>query len=252
MTPERLAWIRDWFLAHVRSFQPLHPMMKLKRSHTMRVARLCRDIAVDLGWPDGDVRLAEAIGILHDVARFEQFRDYGTYSDAMSFDHGERGYEILVALPLDDPPGDRLVILEAVRFHNRFRIPDDATPAAVPFVQVIRDADKLDVLAVVREYAEAGRIGELYAEVSPSGPVDRALLDELIHDRPVSSHLVHCTTDLYLVQLSWVHDMNLAPALRRLHDSGLLDWFIAQLPDDPGIRAFTARIRAIVDKAGLP
>jgi HD-GYP domain-containing protein (c-di-GMP phosphodiesterase class II) len=81
MTPEQLEKVRERFLAYVESFgtdEGLHPMMKLKRAHTLRVARLAREIAAEMGWSGEDVRLAEAAGVLHDVGRFTQYRDHAT------------------------------------------------------------------------------------------------------------------------------------------------------------------------------
>ena len=41
------------------------------------------------------IELASLIGLLHDIARFEQYTKYKTFNDLESFDHGDYGVEIL-------------------------------------------------------------------------------------------------------------------------------------------------------------
>ena len=36
-----------------------------------------------------EIELAGLIGLLHDIARFEQFTKYQTFNDRLSFDHGD-------------------------------------------------------------------------------------------------------------------------------------------------------------------
>ena len=69
--------------------------IRLKVNHTYRVAALCERIARSLGLSSKDVQLAWITGMLHDVGRFEQLRQYGTFSDADSIDHAQYGVQIL-------------------------------------------------------------------------------------------------------------------------------------------------------------
>ena len=90
-----------WFARYVDSFRvdgALENMQELKRKHSRRVCAIACAIAESLEWnEEHDAWLAHAIGLLHDTARFEQYRDYKTFADAASFDHGERGAAILAA-----------------------------------------------------------------------------------------------------------------------------------------------------------
>ena len=45
-----------------------------------------------------EVEIASLIGLLHDIARFEQYTQYGTFKDLQSIDHGNLGAEILKVL----------------------------------------------------------------------------------------------------------------------------------------------------------
>lgn len=83
------------FAEYVRSYDPSDGKIKLKIDHTYRVAGLCQNIAQSMGLSKRDVDIAWLLGMLHDVGRFEQIRQYGTFSDADSVDHAEFGADIL-------------------------------------------------------------------------------------------------------------------------------------------------------------
>lgn len=58
-------------------------------------------------WFQSDILIAEAPGLLHDVGRFSQLVEFGTFSDTDSINHGESGYKIIkhfeVFSPLPQP-----------------------------------------------------------------------------------------------------------------------------------------------------
>ena len=124
----------QWFARYVDSFRvggALENMQELKRKHSRRVCAIACAIAESLEWnEEHDAWLAHAIGLLHDTARFEQYRDYKTFADAASFDHGERGAEILAREFEWDgiEEGDREKLLAAVRHHNKIEIPTSTPP----------------------------------------------------------------------------------------------------------------------------
>jgi len=153
MDTKQFAQILDWVTHYADSYitrlseRDDLPLV-LKRAHTLRVADDCGLISSELGWNEDDVLLGKAVGLLHDIARFEQYSKFNTFVDAVSFDHGDRAASIAHGLPiLDDlTEGERSLILTAVRFHNRRTIPSDINPDELRFLQLIRDADKIDIL----------------------------------------------------------------------------------------------------------
>ena len=56
----------------------------LKKEHSYRVAENCERLAKKLNL---DVEFAYAMGILHDIGRFEQLKRYHTFHDAKSCNH---------------------------------------------------------------------------------------------------------------------------------------------------------------------
>ena len=69
--------------------------VRLKIEHTYRVSSLCEQIAQSLDMEEADVDLAWLIGLLHDIGRFEQLKNYGTFNDEQSIDHAQYGADIL-------------------------------------------------------------------------------------------------------------------------------------------------------------
>ena len=66
--------------------------IKLKVDHTYRVSDIASRIGMSVG-ADGD--FSWFLGLLHDIGRFEQLTQYGTFKDADSVDHAELGADIL-------------------------------------------------------------------------------------------------------------------------------------------------------------
>lgn len=226
--------VRQWLNDYVDGFRVaggLHELLELKRAHTLRVAANTRKIATALEWPARDVDLAEAVGLLHDIGRFPQYRDHGTFVDARSVDHGDLGADILARdFPWTDvEQSAREAIDLSVRHHNERWIPDHLPDHVLPLLKVLRDGDKLDVFAVVRQWTEAGKIQELFPNLQPEGPLDPTILRCVSEKRSAPYEKVRTLLDYHLIQVSWVYDLSYAPSHRELVSTGLLDWTLSRL-----------------------
>lgn len=77
MTRAELQQIEERWRDYVDRFRTdgtLHPMHQLKLEHSIRVSADARAIAEGMSWPEEEVNLAEGVGLLHDTARFPQFK----------------------------------------------------------------------------------------------------------------------------------------------------------------------------------
>jgi len=74
MTEQQIKRIRKWWHAYVRRFDAgdadLRRNMRLKEAHTLRVCKEAASIARALAISPEDLRLTEALVLLHDVGRF--------------------------------------------------------------------------------------------------------------------------------------------------------------------------------------
>lgn len=143
---------RNAFDAYVKNYDIKDEKVRLKIEHTYRVCDLCEEIANRSGFDENEIEIAWLTGLLHDVGRFEQLRRYGTFADAESIDHAEFGADILfhenkIRDYIDDASEDGL-LEKAVRCHSAYRVPKEYTKREKKFADLLRDADKIDILKV--------------------------------------------------------------------------------------------------------
>lgn len=121
-----------------------------KVRHTFRVEELCEKIAISLGMNEEEINLAKLIGLLHDIARFEQYTKYRTFSDIKSIDHGDFGVKILeknnyIREYVETDKYDEIIKI-AIKNHNKYAISSNVNEQEKIFCKIIRDADKLDIM----------------------------------------------------------------------------------------------------------
>jgi putative nucleotidyltransferase with HDIG domain len=256
--PPFLESIRTWVVAYAGAFRQASgespPPVALKLDHTRHVAENARAIARELGWAPEDVDLAEALGWLHDVGRFAQYAEFGHFHDATSFNHGQRGADIVrdsgILADLDEE--SRAGLLDGIRHHNAKTIPADLPAARRRLLELLRDADKLDIFRVVLAGLERDgfrELADMWPHIDLDGPVDARLLDEIATRRHGDLAHVHSRADFLLLLVSWVYDLHFAPARARARRAGLPDAVAAHLPDAPGISAVLDAVRPFLDAA---
>lgn len=141
---------KNEFINYTNNYDFNNPHIVLKIQHTFRVMEWSRKIAENLNLSKEDIELATLIGLLHDLARFEQRRLYNTFSDSKSKDHGDWAVTILeeneyIRKYIEDNQYDD-IIKTAVRNHNKFKIQDGLDERTLLHSKIVRDADKLDIM----------------------------------------------------------------------------------------------------------
>lgn len=143
--------IMSEFADYTNAYDATDGKIKLKIDHTYRVAEFCEEIAKSIGLSQSDVDIAWTIGMLHDIGRFEQVRRYNTFIDAESVDHAQFGADLLFKEGLIQRflLEDENHILElAIRQHSNYRVVEGLSEREHMFCDIIRDADKIDILRV--------------------------------------------------------------------------------------------------------
>lgn len=145
------------FAEYVKNYDIKNDKIKLKVEHIERVSQIAKKLAIKLELDKEDVTLAELIGLLHDIGRFEQIKRFNTFNDRKSVNHGEFGVHILFN-PKDgiirnfvkDTQYDE-IIKKAILNHNKDAadIPDDLTTQELLHTKIIRDSDKIDILYIL-------------------------------------------------------------------------------------------------------
>lgn len=161
---------REAFASYVAPYDPKNPRISLKIAHTYRVATIAARIAQASGFTAEDIDLAWLCGLLHDVGRFEQVRRWNTFRDAASTSHAKLGCEVLwgprehLGKPVEPEPGvpatprirdfiedaaEDDLLRTAIAVHSDFRVPEGLSERTRAFADLLRDADKIDILRTV-------------------------------------------------------------------------------------------------------
>lgn len=145
------------FNDYVAAYDAKNPRIALKVAHTLRVASLCDRIALAQPALAAHRDLAWLCGLLHDIGRFEQVRRFDTFNDRLSVPHARLGADVLFGDA--DPKGARIrdfvaddseddLIHTAVLTHSDYRLPCGLPRLVQGMCDVLRDADKIDILKV--------------------------------------------------------------------------------------------------------
>lgn len=241
MTKEQLQGVRRHFLDYADSFistaGDMRYMMELKREHCAFVARNCRSLAMGEGWGDEDIHTAEALGFLHDIGRFPQLEEYGTFMDAKSIDHGKRGWQAVHESGILDEvePTLRNALLDGVRYHNVRVVPEDLPEAHVRWVNLIRDADRLDIYRVVLEALENDQLEEhpeIGLGLQRSGEPTAGVVADLLAEKAPAYTELKNMNDFLLLLLSWINLMGYPVTLRLMRERKIVQHFSAYLPTE--------------------
>lgn len=140
---------KEEFIKYVSNYDSTDSNISRKIGHSLRVMDLSTKIAKSLNLSKEEIDLATLIGLLHDIARFEQYRRYKTFSDKKSIDHGNLGVEILekdnfIRKFIEENNYDEIIKV-AIKNHNKPQIEEGLEEPYLTYAKIIRDADKLDI-----------------------------------------------------------------------------------------------------------
>ena len=218
----------------------------LKVEHTLRVAsemsRLCA--AENIRGKLADLALYTAM--LHDLSRFSQFKQSGSFNDAESFDHGDRSAEIAAAEGWVSDLEHRAAeaVLTAVCWHNKPAIPEGLSPDALLLTKLIRDADKLDIFNVLLRHLEHPEENPAVTfSLDPHAGVTPEIAAAIAEGRQVSHRDMRSAADFIAAKLLWPFDLNFDWSKREFLRRDYIGKLMAYLPQDEVLLAAADRAR---------
>lgn len=215
---EVLSWYRTYAELYYSDNVDCHEHILLKKKHSIRVAGLSGFIAKKLELSCEDIELAKIIGLLHDIARFEQYTRYQTFNDRSSFDHGEFGAKLIRdVVPLKEIDNDLRAIIDcAILHHNKISTPPNLSRRKKLHACIVRDADKLDII-----YLTCQKIlkGSMFPEAFPvrNGKLSPEIIESIAQRQQMDFNLIQSLNDFYLIKIGWVYDLNFKPSLSILN-----------------------------------
>jgi hypothetical protein len=254
MKQSQLDDLRSWFDRYVEPFLVTDEEgiknIQLKIVHTRKVCEAMALLAEGENLSENESRIAATVALLHDVGRFPQYRRWRTFLDSDSDNHARLAIDVIreerILTGID--PAEQLLIEEAIRFHNMLEPPAQIQSPTRHYINLIRDADKLDIWRVFvelltqqpEERASAATLG------LPDLPdvVSTACISALNAGSIVRLDTITCFNDFKLLQISWIYDLISAPARRILLERGYIPMLAATLPERPDIREAVAKALA--------
>lgn len=212
------------FKEYVKNYNPEDEKIKIKIAHIERVSQISKRLAENLKLRQEDIELAELIGLLHDIGRFEQARLYHTFVDKDSINHGEYGAKILFEEGLirnfiETDKYDEIIKLSIIN-HNRARIQDGLTERQNLHAKIIRDADKTDIFSVLTT-------GDKKAIWEKADLSDDIITDEIyrefIQDRTIDYKNRETSADILVSHFAYVYDFNFKESLKIIKENGYIE-----------------------------
>lgn len=197
------------FKRYTGQFDKNMPTIDRKFYHGFRVAKLSEKIARKLGTlSEEEIELARLIGLLHDIGRFEQWTRYQTFSDLKSIDHAALGIAILeqdeyIKNYVEDE--DVIAIIKkAIYYHNKYAIEEsDVTEKEKLFCQIIRDADKLDIM-----YEATYALWEGEEKVIGRQAITPKVVEQVLDHSCINRETVKCKIDEVITNVAFTYDFN--------------------------------------------
>ena len=213
------------FLKYTENYDLTNENIRRKQGHSIRVMNISKQIAVELNLSDDQIQIAALIGLLHDIARFEQYTQYQTYNDNRSFDHGDYGGEILnkdMRKYIKTDKYDKLIKM-AIKNHNKFEIEEGLNEEESLFAKIIRDADKIDILYEAVSMFWNGEEKDINNTEISSKVMEKIEERELIKR---DKNKAFCGIDKVMSVLAFIFDINYKPSFKIIKENDYINKII--------------------------
>ncbi len=229
MIQESYNKIRTWYDAYVSEFSSedseIQINIDLIKEHASRVFENVKELGASIDLDESNLLLLKISALLHDIGRLEQLVKHGTYADNDESNHIQIGLEVIEEHEILDVLSERekQLIMDCVKMHEISVLPKIEDEQFLALIQLLRDADRIDVLRIVSEYYTHKKIYpnrhldmELKDMPGISKKISKAIMDEKIAKRDD----VENVNDLKLSQMSWVFDMNNKRSFKMISEKG--------------------------------
>lgn len=211
--------VYEEFLKYTDNYKKYGPNILRKIEHTFRVVKLCETIALSLNLDKEDIKLAKLGGLMHDIGRFEQYKNYRTYRDEISIDHGDLGCELLETelKNIFTTPENDEIIKKIVKNHNKYEIDTTLNEKETLLCKIVRDADKLDIFNLV-----------LNSDILDleNTTISDDVYESFMHKKLVSKECRKTKADNLVCNLAFIFDINFPKTLEIIKEKDYLNKLI--------------------------
>jgi hypothetical protein len=221
----------------------------IKRDHSLRVLKEAQGITASLDLNEPFPFMAHLAALFHDVGRFPQYEKHRTFNDKLSANHGRLSFRALKEEGVlnDLPKEQRRIILLAVLLHNRREVSERLSDDLKVVLQIVRDADKLDIFSVMLKHldpqATQNKVVTLGLKYDPQK------ISPVIYEQVKNRGLAHYedmvwVNDFKLLLCSWVYGLNFEYSRQALWQRGYLQRLFSYLPETEEIAELSRQLQA--------
>ena len=220
------------FKEYLKDYDCNDGMIGLKIRHTYGVVSSMEYLVDKLNLDDENKELAKVIALLHDIARFEQAKEFGDFRDYKSIDHAELAIKILfednlIKVFVKSRKYDE-IIKYAIKNHNKLYIEDELVDDTLLHAKLIRDADKLDNFRV--KYKE--RFEDIFN--SSKDKIENSIITDKIYNDFISNKVIVnkervTDADVWISYLAMIFDFNFIDSLKYIKENDYINKLIDRL-----------------------
>lgn len=210
------------FKEYVKDYDIENPKIALKVAHIERVSAIAKKTVESLNLSKEDIDLAELIGLLHDIGRFEQIKKYNTFVDSRSENHAKLGVDILFKQGLirkfiENDKYDKIIELAIIN-HNKDKKDIDKNVSKEELLQIklIRDSDKTDILYTLV-------VGDVKAIWETDNMSLEKITDEIYNEFMEKNSITYknrkTSADLLVGHFTYAFDFNFDYGLKIIYDN---------------------------------
>ena len=223
-----------------------------KYAHTGEVCEITEKIVAGEGFfSPRDTLVFRLCALFHDISRFSQYAEFKTFLDSHSFDHGDRSAALIDELKLatDLPAEDRACVIDAVRVHNKFAIPEDFPLAHLAAAKMVRDADKLAILRLIIRFFNGDCSDPTIKLDLPDSPGwTPSILETALSGKCVVYTEMKNINDFKIGLFAWSGDLNYPASAALALDENLFGRLRALLPESADIDRLLEFARVRLEK----
>ena len=210
--------IKSHFITYCKPFLDtddtrIKTALQFKFKHSENVSTIANNISLFVFRDEINQENAKIAGLLHDIARFEQMKQFNTFIDAKSFNHGEKAVEIIKTenFLVNINSENQTTILEAIKVHNKMNFSPFSNEITQLTANILRDADKIDILNSIAEiYSSPDSTSKKAIELDmPDEPrISDKVLEQISQFKMINFDDLQTLNDFKLLKISWIFDLN--------------------------------------------
>lgn len=203
----------------------------LKVVHTYHVVENAKKLALGLNLKQEDIELAELIGLLHDIGRFEELKVLNKF-DSVGFNHAEYGVKMLfedgvIRKFIQNSEYDKIIKLAIVN-HSRLSIEKSLDERTLLHCKIIRDSDKLDNFRVKEEK----KIESIFPKmVNSKEEIENSTISEAVYNSIRNLECVKLIDrktpiDYWICVLAFIFDLNFSISYKIVKENNYVNHLI--------------------------